>query len=557
MLVPQTIRTVRYRNTAPATTGRSIVKRPYDHYVITNAQLPLLPARAANSDSPSAIEVRDGMINWVGSPGEPDAPIDSYGRSGLAVFDIGGYCVLPGFHDNHVHTLISGDLASQPDLTGMDVNAIRAMLEHLKTAETDRRELFAHGWDYPYWAEPHKSVIDEIIDDRPVALFQFSGHAACVNSAMLRKLRIDRNTPDPDGGVIVRDGAGEPTGILRERASSPIHAEHMQALNRNPKLVEECLLKAQESFAKAGITSVGDNTWYPASARALVRMKQNNKLRVRTHCWSLGRSWHSLISMRFVPYDERWVRRGAEKYFLDGAFSTHTALLREPYDSDSENHGTAVLYGRKLRKTLKSLSRRKQQGAFHAIGDLAVHNFLNGVETLHGSEGTVLRHRLEHCQLVDPADFERFERLGVLAAVQPHAIASIEKDISILGTERAARCYPYRSLIDAGCSISFGSDSPAEPTFAPLDGIRRACLRDSHERISVREAITCYTEGSAYAEGSESWKGSIMPGMVADFVVLSRNPCDFDDTGDRSALEECEVVATLVGGAPTFGSIEL
>lgn len=522
-------------------------------YFIYNAVIPLVnstPSRAENE--PDSILVREGIIRWIGKAGETGAPIDAYGRGAFPAWDAGGKTVIPGFIDNHVHTLIAGELVSEPDLTGLNEEEIREKLREMKANSSPGEPLYAHGWDYPNWPEPHRSLIDQLIPDRPVALFQFSGHGACVNSAMLDTLGIDRHTPDPDGGVIVRDENGEPTGILREAASSRIHAARMHMINRDRARLDKCLMRAQERFLENGITSVGDNTWYPPSARALARLRREGRLRFRVSTWSLGNDRKSRLGMNFVRYDRHYVRRGAEKYFLDGAFSTHTALLLEPYYGEKDNWGTTVLGPPRLDKVLRSLNRRRQQGAFHAIGDRAVRNFLDAVARLPSTQRRrvrKMRHRLEHCQLVDPSDISRFRDFGVLVAAQPHAISSPEKDRSLLGPERAQKAYPYRSLLDAGVHLSFGSDAPAEPSFAPLDGIRKACLRENGERISAREAVLCYTRECAYAEGTEDWKGSLQEGMVADFTILSRNPLEYDMSGDRSVLDEVAVAHTVVGGS--------
>lgn len=528
-----------------------------NNLVLTNINLPLVESEthAHRGSTPNALQIRNGTIVWIGRAGAQDAPVDEEGRSSVFVKDLGGATVLPGFIDNHVHLAVTGDLASQPRLNGMGAAEIREVLKARHAEIAPEETLRAYGWDYPTWPDPHRTFLDEISVDRPIVLFQFSGHAACVNSAMLRKLHIDRATPDPPDGRIDRDKNGEPTGILREGASRPLHAVRMRQVNRDRKLVGKLLELGQDVLVKHGITSVGDNTWYAGSAFALTRLRRQGRLRCRVSSWSLGSAPRERLFMRFVRYDREFVRRGPVKYFLDGAFSSRTALLLEPYLGEADNYGTPVLHGQALQQVLMRLSRRGRQGAFHSIGDAAVRNFLDSVENLsaRGVPTQRCRHRLEHCQLVSAGDMTRLARLGVLVAAQPHALASPEKDKELLGEERAARAYPYRSLLDAGVALSFGSDSPAEAGFEPLEGIRLACLRPGPERISVREAIQCYTRGSAYAEGTESWKGSIAVGKAADLTILSHDPLELDRTGDETPLRQAVVQATLVAGKVVYG----
>ncbi len=530
------------------------MRRVPREYVIYHAHIPLLDPSYPTDSVADSVHVDDGIIRWVGRAGAADAPIDGEGRSRLPVYDARGATVLPGFIDNHVHTLISGDQASQPHLYGLEEAEIVRTVRELDSRLPAGVPLSAYGWDYPFWPQPHRRILDAISSDRPIVLYQFSGHGACVNSAMLRVLEITRGTPDPSDGHIERDSDGEPTGILREGASRPIHVKRLQEIHRNRELAQELLLRGLETFASHGITGVGDNTWYAGSAFALVRLRKAERLPCRITCWSLGRSPREAFGMRFARYDRRFVRRGPAKHFLDGAFSTRTAALLEPYADDPENSGTEMFDNEALFRILRRLTLFGRQGAFHAIGDRAVRQFLDAVERLarRSPRATRLRHRLEHCQLVSPRDIDRFARLGVHAAAQPHAIATPEKDEQLLGSERAARAYPYRSLLDAGAALSFGSDSPAEATFAPLEGIRRAVLRPGPERITVREAIECYTAGSARAEGTEAWKGSIGAGKVADLVILSHDPTEFDRSGDESALKSASVTVTIVDGQPVY-----
>ncbi|WP_455381748.1 amidohydrolase, partial [Salinispira pacifica] len=244
-------------------------------------------------------------------------------------------------------------------------------------------------------------------------------------------------------------------------------------------------------------------------------------------------------------YDDAWVRRGPWKYFLDGSFSTRTAWLWEPYEGEPDNFGHGVTAADAV-AILRRLARGRTQGAFHAIGDRSISEFLDAMEAVAAELPDVrsLRMRIEHGQLIRREDIPRLAELGVLVSAQPSALGTPDKDVSLLGRERAERAYPYRSLLDAGVQLSFGSDIPGEATCDPILALHRVVNRDGPERITVEEALRTYTMGSAYAEFQENVKGSLEPGKLADFVVLSQDPTGVDAT----RIGETKVLQTITGG---------
>ncbi len=483
-------------------------------------------------------------------PSTADAPGGVTRRGESKAVDLGGAFVVPGFNDNHLHALVMGDHAAYPYLGGLGereiIERLHAHFGALRPGET----VIGFGWDYPYWPEPHRATLDAVFPNNPVALFQFSGHGACVNTSMLKQLGFDRQEGDPPGGRITRDRSGSPTGVLTDAAVEPLHYRRFAELNRRPRLALERLRFALEVFAKHGITSVQDNTWNPLSVWWLNRLFRAGELSCRFSCWPSGMRRLGTLSMRFARYRPGWIEPGPVKYFLDGAFSTRTAWLTEPYEGEPENYGTPVLYGEALKQVLLRCARTRRRAAFHAIGDRAVKEFLNVLETVADRYPllTALRLRLEHAQLIDPADVPRLRELGVLIAAQPHALSSPDKDRALIGAERAERAYPYRSLLDAGVPLSFGSDAPAEGSINPFRAIRYAVERRGPERITVEEALRCYTQGGAYAEGAEQEKGTLDPGMRADFVALSHNPLQLPP----AELERIQVLGTYVGGREVY-----
>lgn len=493
-----------------------------------------------------ALAIEDGRIAWVGAV--EDLPLE-WKKADLRR-DFSGRVMLPGFNDNHLHTAVFGDNVTYPNLTGLSEEEILVRLEEHFSDWPEEKLIMAFGWDYPSCPDPHRSLLDERFPRNPVALIQFSGHGAWVNSRMLEDLEIDRNTPDPEGGVIVRDERGEPTGILRDEALGPIHRKRFMVLHRDRKRLTAAVERSLRQYRECGLTSVQDNTWLPQTIGVLRKLKREERLTARFSCWPYGvMPWIArLTDLR--RFDRYWFRRGPWKYFLDGTFTTRTAWLLEPYPGEPDNYGTPVLRGEELDRVLIRAARKKRQAAFHAIGDGAIHEFLDRLERLAPRYPILpeLRLRLEHAQLIDPLDMERLRDLGVIVAAQPHAMGNPEKDVSILGSERAQHAYPHRSLLRTGVPLSFGSDIPGEPTVRPLQAVHYVVNREGPEALTVEEAISAYTLGSAYAEFMEREKGTLEVGKLADFVIFREDPI----TASPEKVEEIAVAETWVDGRKVF-----
>ncbi len=467
-----------------------------------------------------------------------------------AVRDLQGAVVVPGFNDNHIHTVAYGDMLSRVRLGGMDADSIVALLLERYQSTPRGKTILAQGWDYDSVPEPRKELLDEAFPENPVILLQFSGHGAWVNSRVLRALSITRQTPDPPGGVILRDSTGELTGVLRDAAILPLHHRRFVSLHVDPRKNRRFLVRALRSYARMGITSVQDNTWFPTTLLHLAALRSTGSLTCRFTCWPYGPAPQLARMMGPPGSGGHFVRIGPWKYFLDGTFSTKTAWLHEPYDGEPENTGSPTGSPAHYYRLVLEAAKKRRQTAFHAIGDRAVSTLLDAVEDVaqRHPEVTSLRLRLEHAQLVRKDDMPRLRRLGVLIAAQPHAMWNPEKDRALLGDERFERTYPYRSLIDAGVHLSFGSDVPGEDTVDPLYGIHLAVNHPGAEAITPEEALRCYTEESAYAEGQEKRKGTLSPGKYADFVVLSGNPL----TVSPESIKEITVLETVVAGKTVF-----
>lgn len=491
-----------------------------------------------------AAVIRGNTIAGVGS----DAEMKNVASSDAVVVDLDGRTLVPGFNDCHIHLTGVGQQELMVNLTGLTkTEIVEALKEREKTLPSGEL-LMGSNWDYSTCPDPHKDDLDAAFPDRPVLLLQFSGHGGWANSAGLAFMKIDETTKEWDIGGPDRDEQGELTGIVREPGGCPSIRSYWfkQAMNR--KLIRDALPIAMATLSSHGITSVQDNTWWPAILSELAALNRAGKQTVRVSCWTFGalpplEFW--LAHRRFKP---DWYVRGARKHFIDGAFSSRTAWLSEPY-ADSPDITGSGKDSRAIERWLRKATRSGRQMACHSIGDAATTAYLDAMEQLHRRSGSAeramrLRHRIEHGQLVAQGDIERIVRLGVVVSAQPHAATDPEKDERLLGPERTRRAYAYRDLLDAGAALAFGSDYPGENTFDPLYGIHLAVNREGGQAITAEEAISCYTAGSAYAEFAEDRKGMIDVGHLADMAILSADPT----TVDPATIRDIRVDATVMDG---------
>jgi predicted amidohydrolase YtcJ len=501
----------------------------------------------------AALVARGGEIEYVGSDDEALARAGA----GAEVRDLGGRAVVPGFNDNHVHAVHMGDHALSPDLGGLSAAGIVELLRDRFPDPAPGEVVRAFNWDYPACPDPRKELLDAAFPQIPVVLTQYGGHGQWLNSAALRAVGVDRGPGrgrrrGPRRGEVLRGADGEPTGVVRDLGDTRLSRMRSRAIYFDGRQREKRMDIALSAFASLGVTSIQDNSWFYPELFGLRARCDRGELTARVSCWSLGRRPRDRAAMDAafalgvgVP---DWIRPGPVKYFLDGTFSTRNACLSEPFEGSAEEPPCpepALPLSQ-----LSFLARRGRQGAFHAIGDKGIRIFLDAYERVLARYPILerLRIRIEHAQLIGPADVGRIARLGVLVAAQPSALGTPEKDEALLGRERALRAYPYRSLIDAGARLSFGSDIPGEGSCDPIASIAMAANREGPERISAQEALRCYTEGSAYAEFAEDRKGVLAPGMLADFAVLSRDITEIP----ASEIASVVVEETVVGGRTVF-----
>ena len=472
-------------------------------------------------------------------------------ETGAERVDMRGGTLIPGFNDCHIHLHQLGSLKLFIDLKGLDKPQIIQRLEENRHRSIRIRSgeiMIGMGWDYTDCPDPHRRDLDAVFPATPVLLIQFSGHAAWLNSAALSLMGITPRKSKWKLGGAGLDADGKLTGIIREMADAPGIRKYWLEMMKDKETNETAIGVALARLAEGGITSCQDNTWFPWIVKHYARMHKSGRLTARISCWSMGsmpvlHAWFSLLR-----FNRDWYARGPRKNLIDGAFSTHTAWLSEPYEDKPETRGEGLTSDR-IRKTFKDT---RGQVAFHAIGDAAVSAYLDAVESVARKRDVERRrYRIEHGQLISDKDILRIRRLGMLVSAQPHAMANPAKDIRILGERRARNAYPFRSLLDAGVHLAFGSDFPGEETYNPLFGIHLAVNRDGNQAITPDEAIYAYTAGSAYAEFRENEKGKIAPGFLADLTLLSDDPTRVD----RQFIKDVKVWETYVDGNRVFQRI--
>jgi len=494
--------------------------------------------------------------------GEDAAMLDLLPRGGRAV-DLEGRTVVPGFTDAHLHLLSFGLSLGQIDLAGAaTLDEALARVAARAGAVPEGQWLVGRGWDHSLWGTcglPTRHDLDRVAPRHPVRLQHKCGHASWVNTRALELAGITKKTPDPPGGEIERESAsGEPAGILKEEAMALV-----SRLLDEPSVDEaaEATRAAIPHAHRAGL--VGVHTLEGALAfRAFQRLRSAGELRLRTLVTVPKGNLDAAIQTGLRSgFGDQWLRIGGVKIFADGALGSRTAYMLAPYEGESDYCGVSTATPEHLREVVDKAARAGLPAFIHAIGDRANREALDAVEaSREAGVGLHLRHRIEHAQLLDPADVGRFAALGVVASMQPiHATQDMLIADKHWGS-RSAGAYAFRSLLDDGAVLAFGSDCPVED-LSPLVGIHAAVTRRRadgssgpegwypEQRLTVEEAVRAYTIGPAYAGGEEVSRGSLAPGKLADLVVLSQDIFAVDPM----AILETDVVATLVGGEFVYG----
>jgi len=501
-----------------------------------------------------AVAITGNQVLAVGSDAQMRALLAPKGEA----VDLRGRAIVPGFTDCHLHFMSYGLSLKQIDLA--EVPTLEEALARVaaRAAETPAGHwLQGRGWDHSLWeggAFPTRGDLDRVAPEHPVFLERKCGHAGWANSRALELAGITAETPDPPGGMIERyPTTGQPTGILKENA-----------LDLVSRLLAEPSVEEAADAIKAGMANahkqglVGVHTMEGATTfRAFQQLRAAGELKLRVLMQipegNLDAAIQSGLQSGFG--DER-LRIGGVKIFSDGALGAHTAYMLAPYADKPDDYGIPVATAEHLREAVGKASRAGVAAFVHAIGDRANREVLDAVEaSRQAGEGLHLRHRIEHVQILHPDDVPRLAKLGVIASMQPiHAT----QDMLLADAHWGARCagaYAWRSLLDTGAALAFGSDSPVEDLNV-MKGIHAAVTRRRadgspdpdgwypEQRLTVAEAVYAYTAGAAYASGEEAIKGTLSPGKLADLAVLSQDIFAIEPM----AILETEVMATMFGG---------
>ncbi len=535
----------------------SIVRQvPQSHEILLSAKRVHTPAGAAAN----AILVRDGRIYAIGEFSE----LRSLSR-GARHIDLAGATLTPGLIDAHVHLTEWALTRSQPDLSAANSPAHAASLvaHHLEShgdLAADGPWVRGRGWSGHAWndALPHRSDLDHHFPDRPVALQSHDMHSLWLNSAALRAAGIGAGTPDPAGGSIVRDAVGEPTGLLLETAAELVLA---QLVAPSHDQARKAVLEGQATLHRLGITGVhsfpGIHIPVPDPFVILQKLQASDALRLRIlQHFSLDRLDSAIDLGIRSGFGNDWIRMGGVKLFLDGALGSRTAWMREPYESTTST-GVNVLTRDVLRDIVVRAAAAGIACTVHAIGDAAVSLALDELSPLDRAVAA-MPHRIEHVQCCPPERFPDFARAGIVCSVQPCHLMSDWRAADLHWGHRGSSTYAFRSLLEHGAVLAFGSDAPVEP-IDPRRGLFAAVARRDEagepdagwypeQAISARAALDAFTVGPAFAAGTQGSQGTLTKGAWADIAAWDRDPLEIDP----NALTDIRCVATFVDGMTVY-----
>lgn len=500
-----------------------------------------------------AIAVRDGRIVYVGAV---DQARDALGASAEEV-RLDGAAVMPVFHDAHIHL---GNLARElvaPDLRGASTHAevVARLRGYARTARVSDW-VVGGRWDRNEWGDhgvPHRRTLDDIFGGTPVSMPSVDGHATWANTAALRIAGIDASSPDPAGGRIEREADGTPTGLLLESAAHRVRHIAEKSLDG---FLPSLLGVVQEQLIAVGIGHVTDLDGEEVRD-ALLRMHASERLLLRVHKGVQAVALSTAIAegRRTGDGDDRFTT-GPVKFFADGALGPQTALMHEHFHGHPDNRGIAVTDPEELLAGVRRANEHGLAAATHAIGDRANTNVLDAYERVVPiARAAGLRNRIEHAQHIRPSDLPRLRAHGIIASLQPtHCTSDYPLSVELLG-DRDTLHYPWRSLLDGGVALAFGSDAPVEP-INPFYGVHAAVTRrtregepaggrEPHERLTILEALRAFTLGAAFAAGLERTAGSLEAGKYADFIVLDSDPL----TMNPDELWKTAVSTTVISGS--------
>jgi predicted amidohydrolase YtcJ len=523
----------------------------------------------------SAMAIAGGKVLAVGS----DAEIKRMAGPQTQLRDLNGTFVMPGLNDAHVHLGGAGQTKLNVDLTGS--KSLDEMLQRIQAKAQSSPAghwLTGGGWDHTLWANktlPTRQDLDRVTGDHPALLERIDGHIAVANSAALKAAGITGKSKAPQGGAIDLDSKGEPTGILRDTEMEgaektippPSHEDRRRGLE----------LAIQDAISH-GLTSVQDySDWQ--DFLVFEELEKEDKLGIRISEWLTFNDPIEVLKEHRAHHDvnDPMLHTGMLKGFMDGSLGSHTAAMKAPYADEPNNSGLPRYDQTRLNAMAVERAKAGFQLGFHAIGDRAAAMALDAFSQTYDACPELApqdknpykvlrcwptvaqghRDRIEHAQVVDPADIARFTRLGVIASMQPnHLLTDMNWAQDRLGPERAAYSYAWKAFLNAGVVVSFGTDYPVEPV-TPFRGLYAAVTRENEvgtktyfpkDALTRTQALYAYTQGSAYAEFAEQRKGKLAPGYEADLILLDRNLL----TVPAPEILGTKVLETIVGGKTVY-----
>ena len=540
-------------------TSQDAAKSPDVIFISGDIYTQATPARA------QAMAVRDGRIVAVGSNDD----IRRLKGSQTKEVDLGGHFVMPGFNDAHLHLASGGFEKMNVNLVGSQSLAEMQQRIARKVSNAAPGDwIIGRGWDHTLWsgqALPTCQDLDAITGGHPAIFVRVDGHIAVANKAALQAAGVTGKTPTPQGGKIDLDANGAPTGILREGAQELVFTKVPPPTKAQRREAAELALA---NASRWGLTSAQDNSSWD-DFLVYEDLERDGKLTLRISEWlKFGDPVRELVEHRMHhAANDPMLHTSMLKGFMDGSLGSRTAALLAPYAHEPANSGLPQYEQGPLNKMAVDRADSGFQMGFHAIGDRAAQMALDAFAAAeasseaHAAAGASsardFRYRIEHDQVIAPDQFAQYKKLGVIASVQPsHLLTDMNWAEERIGPERAKTSYPWKQFLDNGVPMAFGTDYPVEP-ITPFRGIYAAVTRKNEagtkeyypqQKLTIEQALAAYTTGSAFAEFAEKEKGTLAPGMLADFVVLDR---DLTKVSPPEILKT-EVLRTVVGGKTVF-----
>ncbi len=480
------------------------------------------------------------------------------------IIDLKGKVVVPGFWESHIH-IVDG-IRALMELNLRSINSIEQLKTRIKEYATKIGKdewIIGHGWDESKLFGgkfPDKLLLDSLHNEHPVMLMRMDGHSLCLNSRAIELMNVEKMQ---ESNEVPYNKAGRSTGMLYENAANEIVRKISESLSDS--YLEKLVLKAQEIYLENGITSVNDIcTKYGRIFDIYRRLQKEGRLKIRIVAAPFGEDDVSIEEFDSRKGDETdSLRIGAPKYFMDGSFGSRTALLSKEYTDDPGNCGIQLISNNELKNILIQNETINLPINIHAIGDKAVNIILDCIEQTRVNNNRDIRCRIEHVQIVQDSDIDRFKKLDVTASVQPVFLYEEELTESRLGRERFNMVYRFKSFLEKGVNVIFNSDFPYGGGdmpekkdksryigFEPILGIHAACYKQLNPAESVEpiDALKCYTVNAAFANYSEGAFGRLKKGYFADFVVLSKDILSCNS----SELLQTEVLYTIINGEVAY-----